>query len=472
VDVAVRYEAPPTLSDFLDSEDFVRVVVGPIGSGKSTACCLEILSRAMRQAPGPDGIRRTRFAVVRNTYRELNDTTRKTFEQWIPDALGAWNEQDFSFTMEFRDVRCEVLFRALDRPEDVKKLLSLELTGCYFNEIREIAKAVFDGMTGRVGRYPSKNQGGPTWWGVWGDTNPWHTGHWGYKLFKHPPKGYRLFKQPGGRSGDAENTENLVPGYYDTLCAGKDAEWINVYVNAEYGTSDFGAIFGNWIEALELKGAISAFPHEVTGIHTNWDLGIGDTNSIWFWRLVNNLPQYIDHYASHGKGLQHYFDVLAQKTAEHGYQYAKHWLPHDARQRSLQTGISTVEQFVTRFGVRHVGMTPELSIEDGLRGSRYMLEQPIQFHTRCEDHRGLEALREYRYEWDEANQCFSKKPLHNWASNSSDAFRYSTLVVQYAGLVAPVEPKPEKPTYRTWDSITMNELLADAKIARGGRKRI
>jgi hypothetical protein len=104
--------------------------------------------------------------------------------------------------------RC--LFRALDRPEDKKKLLSLEVTGAYINEAREMPKEVFDVLQQRVGRYPSKMQGGPSWFGIWMDTNPWHTGHWGYKLFSvTKPEGHVLFEQPGGMDEDAENVENL-----------------------------------------------------------------------------------------------------------------------------------------------------------------------------------------------------------------------------------------------------------------------
>jgi hypothetical protein len=478
--VLVRYVAPPTISRMLDSDAFVRVVVGPLGSGKSSGCIMEIIRRAMEQAPSPDGIRRTRFAIVRNTYRELQDTTRKTFEQWVPDSLGRWDEAEFSFRMRFSDVDCEVLFRALDKPKDVKKVLSLELTGCYFNELREISKAVFDGVQGRVGRFPSKAQGGPTWFGVWADTNPWHTGHWGYKLFREAPEGFELFKQPGGRAPDAENLENLPAGYYERLCHGKDAEWISVYVDAEYGTSDVGAIFGAWLDRLVDRDGIGAFAHLTSGIHTSWDLGIGDAASIWFWRISDRrsapdlngrtiqVPDYLDHYANHGQGMEHYFGVLEQKAKERGFVYERHWLPHDARARTFQTGISTLEQFTGRYGARFIGMTPELSVADGISATRWMLEQPIRIHSRCEDARGLEALREYRYGWDDANSCFSKKPLHNWASNTSDAFRYSALVARYAGLLQKAPPAKRREIVikpPTWD-----ELVAEEEANRGRRR--
>lgn len=260
------YTAPPTLSRFIESDDFVRCIVGPVGSGKSSVCVMEMARRAMQQAPGPDKVRRSRWAVIRNTYGQLRDTSRKTFEAWIPPGMGVWNEQAFTFTMrgpmgDGTTLEAEVLFRALDRPEDVKKLLSLDLTGAWINEAREIPRHVFEVLQTRVGRYPSKGQGGATWFGIWMDTNPWHGGHWAAKLFASSVPGHALFRQPGGRDADAENVDNLPAGYYDRLCHGKDREWIRVYVDGQDASGDAGSIWGEWIADLERDGRICAFDH-------------------------------------------------------------------------------------------------------------------------------------------------------------------------------------------------------------------
>ncbi len=448
--LAIKYDAPDTLSSFMDSNAFVRVIVGPIGSGKSSGCIMEILARAAGQARGPDGIRRTRFCVIRNTYRQLNDTTKKTFQQWIPEALGKWNKQDFSFHMKFGDIDCEVLFRALDSPEDVKKVLSLELTGAYFNELREIPKLIFDGVQGRCGRYPSVIEGGVTWDGVWGDTNPWPTSHWGYKLFSETgAEGFELFEQPGGREPNAENVENLRPGYYARLCAGKDAEWIAEYVDAKYPSSDRGSVYGHLIQELKDRGGMNAFEHPADGVFACVDLGISDAFAIWWFRFgANRGVDIIDHYEAHGRPLSHFFDVLDNR----GFKYTKLWLPHDARARSLQTGVSVQDQFMARYpGMVAIG--PELFVADGIQASRWLLEQPTtRFHPRCsaitgpEDIDGIEALRAYKYEYDEEKKVYKKTPLHDWSSHSADAFRYLALVVKHSGLmVHKPEPVPEGP---------------------------
>jgi hypothetical protein len=480
--VHVRYHAPPTIGRFLDSNAPVRVVMGPLGSGKSSGCNMEFLRRAMEQAPSPDGIRRSRFAAVRNTYPQLRDTTQKTFENWIPPAIGRWHREEYAFRIKFKDVETEVLFRALDTPDDVGKLLSLELTGCYFNELREISKDIFDGMQGRVGRYPAITDdfAGATWSGIWADTNPWHHGHWADELFAAPPEGFELYVQPGGRSPDAENLRYLKPGYYQQLCLGKSAEWIRIYVDGQVAPSDVGSVFGAQMMALQGRGSILAFEHPTYPIHVSYDLGISDAMALWFWLVTPKGIDVVDHYSNSGKSLSHYFDVLDERSKERGYRYVTHWLPHDARARSLQTGRSTVEQFADKFGSDKVAITPELGVDDGLEAARWLLEQPgTRFHSRCEgmdgrqpEHRGIKALREYRYKWNEELKVFSKKPLHNWASNSADGFRYIACAVKFAELVAQPDPlTPAPPPARPIDSFTMDEAW-DTLAITTGRERI
>lgn len=457
------YTAPPKVAEFLRSNAFVRAVVGPVGSGKSSGCIVELVRRACEQKPGPDGLRRTRFVVIRNTYGQLRDTTRKTLEQWIPPDWGTWHEQAFTFEMKFQDVHSEILFRALDRPEDVKKLLSLELTGAYINEAREVPKHVLDVLQTRVGRYPSKIQGGATWFGIWMDTNPWHVGHEFYKLFRSKPEGHELFEQPGGRDPDAENVENLPPGYYQRLCAGKDAEWIAEYVDGKYPDADKGSIYGSLLARLEARGGLAEFEHPKDGVFATFDLGVSDSTAIWWWRIGRHgVPDVIDWYEASGEGAAHFFEVLRDRP----YQLQKIFLPHDARARTFQTGVSTLEQFLKEFPGK-VDIGPELSIEDGIGAARWLLEQPVRIHPRCEQ--GIERLRQYRYQWDEDKKVFSKKPLHDWTSHTADAWRYVACVVKETELASRPPPVPPKPVIRGLESHTLDELFASNKPRRSGR---
>jgi hypothetical protein len=455
-DLAVNYEASPTIGRFLGSNARFRALIGPFGSGKSSGCVMELLRRASEQKPGRDGKRRTRWGVIRNTYPQLRDTTRKTFEQWVPAELGTWHEQAFRFDMAFGDVRAEVLFRALDRPGDIKNLLSLELTGAWVNEGREVPKAIFDALEGRVGRYPARVDGGCTWAGVFTDSNPWAKPHWGYRLFSlHEVLGsdgkafklprehwahYELFEQPSGRSPEAENLENLEPGYYDRLLIGKDSDWVKSYVDGGYPDADEGSIWGPVLEALAARGGLEEFEHPVDGVFTSWDLGISDATAIWFWRIgANRTIDVIDYYEEHGQPLSHFVDVLASK----GYEYAKHWIPHDARARTLLTGSTVQEGLIKEYGAAHVKVTPSVSLMDGIQAGRWLLEQPTRIHPRCSP--GVEALRSYHRCWDDVAKVYDRTPEHDWSSHGADAWRYLAIVARATELLTRerVQPDPE-----------------------------
>ncbi len=247
----------PTLAAFHDSDDFVRSIRGPIGSGKSTACCVEILKRAYQQEPGPDGRRHTRWAIIRNTYGELRTTTIRTWTMWLPESVGRFSlDQPPSPRLVTDTLDFEVLFLALDRPEDSKKLLSLELTGAWINEAREVPKAILDALTGRVGRYPPMEPVGPTWSGVLLDTMSPDTDHWMYRLAEEEtPEDWRFFAQPAGDGPDAENRGHLPANYSDRLRAGKSEEWIRVYIKGEYGyDTDNKPVYPEYKDSVHCAG--------------------------------------------------------------------------------------------------------------------------------------------------------------------------------------------------------------------------
>lgn len=266
----IEYKASPTGRRFHASSAFVRGIMGPVGSGKSVACCFELFAKAMRQHPGRDGIRRSRVLVVRNTLPQLETTTIKTWLDWFPeDVFGHMTRKPpYTQVVKYRmgdgtTMQMEVIFIALDKPEDVKKLLSLECTWIWYNEAREIEKEIVDAGTARVGRYPSvkdrpddlpEDAPWPTCSGIIMDTNPPDDEHWWYKVAeldewrREPESGnltpmedvpttmrWEFWSQPSGRSPQAENVHNLPPGYYDKISIGKTIEWINVYVHGRYG---------------------------------------------------------------------------------------------------------------------------------------------------------------------------------------------------------------------------------------------
>lgn len=272
---SIQYKPPgPVSRAFMLSDAFFRGIMGPFGSGKSTVCVMEILRRAQQQKVGTDGKKRSRWAVIRNTYPELKTTTIKTWHQWVPPSLGRWVDSGPpTHHIQDGDLDLEVIFVSLDRPDDIAKLLGMELTGAWVDEAREIPKAVIDGLTGRVGRYPSTLMGGSNWSGIIASTNPPDNDHWWYKLAEEVhPEGWAFFRQPGGLSDQAENRENLPPDYYERQVAGKEPGWIKVYVDGDYGfVRDGRPVYPEYKDSVHCVefGLIPGVP-----IHVGIDFGL------------------------------------------------------------------------------------------------------------------------------------------------------------------------------------------------------
>jgi hypothetical protein len=308
-DRVVKYSPPgPTVKRFGNSKAFVRGIKGPIGSGKSVGCVIEILRRAQMQAKGPDGIRRTRWAVVRNSYPELKSTTMKTWSEWAPGKISG--APPYTYLLETDELHLEVIFLALDHPDDARKVLSLEVTGVWLNEAREIPKTIVDGLSGRVGRYPSKNMGGCTWSGIIMDTNPPDSESWWYKLAEtEKPEGWDFFEQPAGDSPEAENIENLPPGYYERIKAGKDPEWIKVYVKGEYGF----VIEGNPVYPMFRDSFHTATENVIPDHRLSLQIGIDfglTPAAIIGQRLVNGGWLIVDELVSDNSGIIRFAETL------------------------------------------------------------------------------------------------------------------------------------------------------------------
>jgi hypothetical protein len=261
----VRYTAEPTPAKFHASKADVRGLMGPVGSGKSVACVMEIFKRAMQQASDASGVRWTRFAVVRNTYPELKTTTIKTWQDWIPARIcSIVYSSPIRGHMRFplpdgTIVDSEILFIALDKPKDAGKVRSLELTGAWFNEVREMSLGAVVAVRERIGRYPAKNVAPLTWSGAIMDTNPPDDMHWYYKFaelgewrvknMEEKDTGrWEFFRQPGAlirlangkyiANPRAENVKNLSLGftYYFGKLSGTTEEYRLAFLCGQYAT--------------------------------------------------------------------------------------------------------------------------------------------------------------------------------------------------------------------------------------------
>lgn len=230
------------------SQSLVRCAVGPYGSGKSMACIMELLRKAREQRPH-EGVRYTRFAVVRNTLQQLRATVLSDIQQYIGPMVRYFVTDS---TVQIRvglpdgtSLHSDWMLIPLDTKEDQRRLLSLQLTGSWVNELREVPVEIMDPLIGRCGRYPSSALGGYTWRGVIADTNPWDVDSPYHEIMVlKPDPRYELFHQPSAIGPDAENLENLPPTYYQDMIGTRGEDWSGVHVESMWGSSNAGqAVF-------------------------------------------------------------------------------------------------------------------------------------------------------------------------------------------------------------------------------------
>ena len=175
------------------------------------------------------------------------------------------------------------------------------------------------------------------------------------------------------------------------------------------------------MEQAEKEKRIGDVPYDPTvDVETWWDLGIGDSTSIWFAQRIGNEIRLIDYYESSGEALSHYANVLEEK----GYRYGRHVGPHDITTRELGTGKSRLE-VAYELGL-DFEVCPRLAVDHGIEAVRNNLDNCWFDKNKCKY--GIDCLRQYRKQFDDRMQTFKNKPLHNWASHGADAFRYGCAI--------------------------------------------
>lgn len=286
--IKYSYDSAPTIARWsVDRKPMLRGLMGPFGSGKSAGCTIELINLASLQHRQYDGIKRAKFAVIRNTYRELQDTTIRTIKQWLPDGpggFGTFHETDLAYYItNIPGLEIEMMFRALDRPDQVKNLLSLELTAAWVNEAKEVPWPIIEALIGRVGRYPQKSLGGAANPCILMDTNPPDTDSWWYKKFEEfnedetsEARNDRvIYKQPSGLSPAAENLPNLPENYYQRLAANMGKEARKVYVEGQYGfLVDGKPVYGDYVDDMHCQEFPTESLYRVDRIYRGWDFGL------------------------------------------------------------------------------------------------------------------------------------------------------------------------------------------------------
>ena len=250
----ISYSPPgPISTRFMHSDALVRGLMGPYASGKTSCGLMDLVRRAGMQARSPvDGVRRTKWAIVRDTYRNLEKTTIPSWLEWVPKDMGEFTGGDGGRPAKHvvplgmpDGSRVEAIFEFFglgeNRVEDVMR--GWEGTGALLDEADRLGRDILTFVLGRIagGRYPSMTHGGPTWQGVTCIFNAPDTENWTYGDFvKNKLAGFEFFRMPSGFSSRAENLKNLKPGFYERMAIGQPDWWVRRYIENRWGYSREG----------------------------------------------------------------------------------------------------------------------------------------------------------------------------------------------------------------------------------------
>lgn len=211
-----------------------------------------------------------------------------------------------------------------------------------------------------------------------------------------------------------------------------------------------GAFYGREMREADEQGRIGDVPCDpAVPVHTAWDLGYSDDTSIVFFQVIRNEIHIIDHFAGSGLDMGSYLSVIKSKP----YRYGKHWLPHDAKAKTLASGGKSIQEMAQKeLGVGNVRIVPDLSLQDGIQAVRAIFPRLWIDHAKCNEYDLLESLRQYQREWDDDKKRYRDKPRHDWTSHGADSVRYMAIAWQ----TERTAEKPKDPKF--WHEATLNEL--------------
>ena len=252
----------------------------------------------------------------------------------------------------------------------------------------------------------------------------------GWCLFIGTPKGNNHFKElfdraskePGWAALQFKVSETQIIDEQELLDARKEMgdDKYNQEFECSFNAAVEGSYYGKLINDLEEKGRMCEITRDdLCQTYVAWDLGMGDSTALWVAQNAGQETRLLDYVENHGQGLDWYVNWLK----DNHWETAEQLLPHDVEVRELGTGKSRLE--VLREAGLNVKVLPRLSVDDGIQSVRRLL--PRCWFNMPKVKQGLDCVRNYRREYDEKRNVFYDKPLHDWASHGSDAFRYLAL---------------------------------------------
>ena len=409
------YQPRKWFVDFHNRPNRWSVMVCHRRAGKTVACIADLVLSAL-----VTNKRNARFAYVAPLYRQAKDVAWMYVKELTAD-IPRMQYNEAELRADFPNGARVRLYGAADSDS----LRGLYMDGVILDEFADMSPSVW----GEVIRPLLADRNG---WATFIGTPKGHNNFWDvWQQAQGNPEWFSLMLRASA-SGILSDAE------LKSASLGMSEDQYAQEFECSFEAAIAGAYYGREMAQADREGRVCPVEWEPSAkVHTAWDLGFTDDTAIWFFQVIAGEVRVIDHYAASGKDIAHYAGVIQDKM----YSYGLHHLPHDARAKTLASGgKSTIEQLAEHLGMSKLRIVPGLSVQDGIQAVRLMLPKTWFDADKCAD--GIEALRQYRREWDDRTQSFKTSPRHDWTSHTADAARMMAIAWQEE--FAPKVPEPPK----------------------------
>jgi phage terminase large subunit len=416
--------------------------------GKTVACVNDLIARALYTKK-----KDARFAYIAPFYRQAKDIAWTYLKDYAKQAIVKIRESELR--VELVNGSWITLYGA-DNPDALR---GIYLDGVILDEYGDCR--------------PS----------LWGEVIlPTLTDRRGWAVFIGTPKGKNHFYEIFRRSQSDPDWYSLhLPVHATSVFPTKELKEIEQQQTDEEYEQEFLCSFEAAVRGTYYADMLNELGEDQISsdldvqsdlpVHVATDLGYTDSTALWFWQLTPDGPLLIDYDEFDQKPLNFYFSLLNEKPFANLYETI--WLPHDARAKSFQTGRSTIEQFLNHYRDTEIdiNIAPKLSRQDGINAVRFLLPR---CHFRLpHTYPGLEALRNYKRQYNETTKAYSDNPAHDWTSHGADAFRYFALVTREKYVKASTSERKKAALQIQPPKYTLDKLWEEqAKIINLAGRRI
>lgn len=403
LDIELEYAPRSVFQDFHDRTQRWAVIVAHRRCGKTVACINDLIYRALTE--GKDN---AQYAYIAPLYGQAKNIAWQYLQRYAQPVLAKANQSELWVEL-INGARIK-LFGA-DSPDNLR---GLYLDGVILDEFGDMKPSVWGAV---VRPLLADRQGWATFIGTPKGHNQF------YEIYTQATKNNNWF----AKTLRASQT-NIIPS--------KELEDAQLIMSPDQYEQEFecsfeaaivGAFYGKEMRMLTDGGRITNVEYDpLFPCHTSWDLGFSDDTAIWWFQVVYGELRILDYHSSNGHQVSYYTDLLNAKEREFGYKYGYHYLPHDARAKTLASGgRSIIEQIASKIPLTSLKIVPSLSLQDGIQATRLALMRSWFDAERCHD--GIECLRQYQREYDEDKKVFRDKPKHDFTSHGADAFRMLSI---------------------------------------------